>query len=62
MNFVGTVNSKKFYGLLPCECKYLGPEQSWVTRTIETGNSEKPVEMIRVIELQHQFQVQLEKT
>ena len=57
--FIGTVNETPFYGLKPGECKYLGPEQSWVTRTIETGNPHEPVAMIRVIELQHHFQIQL---
>jgi hypothetical protein len=58
MQFIGTVNSEPFYGLKRGECKYLGPEQSWVTRTIETGNPDQPVTMIRVIELQHHFQPQ----
>ena len=61
MKFIGAVNTEPFYGLEPGECKYLGPEQSWVTRTIETGNPHEPVAMIKVIELQHQFQVQLER-
>jgi hypothetical protein len=56
--FIGTVNSVPFYGLQPGECKYLGPEQSWVTRSVETGNSASPRELIRVIELQHHFQPQ----
>ena len=59
MDFVGTVNSYPFYGMLPGECKYLGPEQSWVTRVIETGNPHQPRMMLRVMELQHHFQVQL---
>ena len=56
--FIGTVNSEPFYGMEAGEVKYLGPEQSWVTRTIETGMPNQPVEMIRVIELQHQFHFQ----
>ena len=59
MQYIGTVNSEDFYGCEPGECKYLGPEQSWVTRTIETNNPYEPVAMIRVIELQHHFQVQI---
>jgi len=59
MQFVGSVNLYLFYGLEPGECKYLGPEQSWVTRTVETGSPQNPTEMIRCVELQHQFQVQL---
>jgi len=55
---IGTVNGMPFYGYKPGECKYLGPEQSWVTRTIETGNPHEPVAMIRVIELQHHFKPQ----
>ena len=51
--------SVDFYGCEPGECKYLGPEQSWVTRTVETQNPQEPVAMIRVIELQHHFHVQL---
>ena len=43
----------------PNECKYLGPEQSWVTRVVETGDPHNPVRMIRAIELQHHFQGQL---
>ena len=62
MQFVGTVNSIPFYGLPSGDCKYLGPEQSWVTRTVETGNPDQPVTMIRVVELQHHFQVQLTQT
>ena len=59
MKFVGTINSKPFYGLKPGEVKYLGPEQSWVTRTVETNNPAQPVMMLRFLELQHQFYVQL---
>ena len=59
MKFVGTINSEPFYGLKPGEVKYLGPEQSWVTRTVETNNPVQPVMMLRFLELQHQFQVQL---
>jgi hypothetical protein len=59
--FVGTVNNESFYGLQPGECKYLGPEQSWTTRTVQTDDKDHPVRTIRVIELQHQFQVQLEQ-
>ena len=57
--FVGSVNEFPFYGMEPGECKYLGPEQSWVTRVIETGNPHQPQRMLRVMELQHHFQVQL---
>ena len=56
--FTGKVNSFPFYGYKPGECKYLGPEQSWVTRTIETDNPQQPTVMIRVIELQHHFHIQ----
>jgi hypothetical protein len=55
-SFVGTVNSVPFYGFMPSECKYLGPDQSWVTRTVETGNPNMPVVMMRFVELQHHFQ------
>ena len=57
--YIGSVNSEEFYGMEPGECKYLGPEQSWTTRTIETGNPDRPSAIIRVMELQHHFQVQL---
>jgi len=56
--FVGTVNGEPFYGQDPGECMYLGPEQSWVTRTIETDDHENPVRLLRVMELQHHFHVQ----
>ena len=59
MKFVGTINSEPFYGLKPGEVKYMGPEQSWVMRTVETDNPEQPVMMLRFLELQHQFHVQL---
>jgi len=57
--FIGTVNSEPFYGLEPGECMYLGPEQSWTTRTVETNNPNYPVQLIRMLELQHKFKVQL---
>ena len=59
MEFVGSVNINPFYGLKPNECKYLGPEQSWVTRVVETGDKQNPVQMIRMLELQHHFHAQL---
>jgi hypothetical protein len=62
MGFVGAINSKSFYGLEPGECKYLGPEQSWVTRTVATGIPNMPTQLIRTVELQHQFQAQLSLT
>jgi hypothetical protein len=58
MEFVGTVNSEDFYGLEPGECKYLGPEQSWVTRTIQMNDDDTPT-LLHVMELQHHFQVEL---
>jgi hypothetical protein len=61
MEFVGTVNSKKFYGMNPGECKYLGPEQSWVTRVVKMNDDDETPKMLRVMELQHHFQVQLEQ-
>jgi hypothetical protein len=59
--YIGAINTTPFYGLEPYECKYLGPEQSWVNCIIETGNRDNPAATIKVIELQHQFQIQLEQ-
>ena len=57
-DYVGRINSEPFYGFSPGEVLYLGPEQSWVTRIVETGELEKPIKIERYIELQHQFHVQ----
>ena len=57
--FVGAVNSEPFWGLDREECKYLGPEQSWVTRMVETGDPHYPTSEVRFLELQHHFQGQL---